>query len=86
MLNKILACFFLLIFVVFAAAEEEDSFFCRNKKDNWQICRTCNDTSSDCDGVSNNECKCAGIQIAKKDSCKFLMIFYYIFSSNNKNF
>merc|ERR1712156_873617 len=67
MLSKVLACFFLLIFVVFAAAEE-DSFFCRNKKDNWQICRTCNDTSLDCDGVSNNECKCAGIQIAKKDS------------------
>ena len=70
MLSKILACFFLLIFVVFAAVEE-DSFFCRNKKDNWQICRTCNDTSLDCDGVSNNECKCAGIQIAKKDSCKY---------------
>merc|ERR1711935_65164 len=66
MLGKVLAFVFVLICTVFTA---EDDFFCKMKKDNWQVCRKCNDTNLTCDGVSlDNECKCDGIQIAQKDS------------------
>jgi len=69
MQGKILVCIFMLICAVLADEAPPDEFYCKMKKDNWQVCRTCNDTNLDCDGVSlSNECKCDGIKIAKKDS------------------
>jgi len=65
MLGKILVCIFVLVCSCFA----EDGIFCKISKDNWEICRHCNDSGLDCHDLSHeNECKCDGIKIAKKDT------------------
>jgi len=54
---------FLALFNIILA--EDDEFYCRKKKDNWQVCRRCNETNKDCDGTSNSQdtCRCEDIQL-----------------------
>lgn len=45
---------------------KNDDFYCKIDKDNWQVCRTCNETNEDCDGSSNkltDKCRCEDIKL-----------------------
>jgi len=56
----------LLAFHVYIILAENDEFYCKIKKDNWQVCRTCNETDIDCDGTSNkvtDKCRCEDIKL-----------------------
>ena len=60
-------CFLAFFYNILAA---DDEFYCRVLKDNWKVCRRCNETYLDCDGTSEpqDKCRCEDIQL--KDPTK----------------
>ena len=72
MVNSYHALLLLLsLFTVILAQNVE--FYCEIKTDQWQVCRTCNDSQIDCDGTSqstDDSCRCEDIRIAHRTNCK----------------
>ena len=61
----------LSLFTVILA--QNDEFYCEIKTNQWQVCRTCNDSQIDCDGTSQSTddgCRCEDIRIAHRTNCK----------------
>ena len=62
---------FLLPLFTFILAQN-DEFYCKKQADQWQVCRTCNDSQIDCDGTSQSTdgCRCDDIRLAQRPDCK----------------
>jgi len=61
----------LSLFTVILA--ENDEFYCERKADQWQVCRTCNNSTQDCDGTSQSTdgCRCDDIRLAQRPDYDF---------------